>query len=319
MSPAFTLPEVPSVEDGKKEISLTLLPGYDSKITTPMFDVSKLNFAALPKLVFDAPKLDFAALPKLVLNIVDKPQMSVTAPDWSLTSQLQTLGHATRTASHADLPNIKKQEIGVIFHWGIYSVPAYDTIVSAKRRRTQNGSEWYAKRLSEKGGFRPISGWKETQEYHKQKYGDAKYSAFADSFKAEKYNTVGDNKDVKTANAITEVDKWMLLAKSIGATYVILTSKHHDGFCLWPTSTTNFNSMKTGAKQDLLAIFKAAALRHNLKFGIYYSWSEFNIGCTKKYMDEVVKPQIKELIAYKADRWWFDHRRERCSRRGPPA
>lgn len=58
-------------------------------------------------------------------------------------------------------------DFGLIFHWGIYSITAYDDPISAKRRRMQNGSEWYLKRLLEDGRFRPISGWKETQEDYK--------------------------------------------------------------------------------------------------------------------------------------------------------
>src|SRR5690348_10575860 len=37
---------------------------------------------------------------------------------------------------------------GVMIHWGLYSVPAFDSVVSARRRHIQNGSEWYAKRLT---------------------------------------------------------------------------------------------------------------------------------------------------------------------------
>ena len=64
---------------------------------------------------------------------------------------------------------------GVIFHWGLYSVPAYDDTKSCKKRSIQNGSEWYLRRLRETGTFRPISGWKETQEFHKANYGDKPY------------------------------------------------------------------------------------------------------------------------------------------------
>ena len=40
---------------------------------------------------------------------------------------------------------------GLIFHWGLYSVPAFDCVLSAKRRRTQNGSEWYLRRPDGEG------------------------------------------------------------------------------------------------------------------------------------------------------------------------
>lgn len=177
---------------------------------------------------------------------------------------------------------------GIIFHWGLYSVPAFFPVREAKG--LNNGSEWYLKRLMEKGTFRPISKWKETQEFHKKEYGDKRYEDFKDLFLAEKWNP----------------DEWMELCKSVGATYVILTSKHHDGFCLWDTKSTNYNSVKSGPKRDIIKEFGESAKKYNLRFGVYYSWSEFGIGCTKDYMNSVVLKQVDELLTYNPDIWWFD-------------
>lgn len=178
---------------------------------------------------------------------------------------------------------------GIIFHWGLYSIPAFDDTESAKRRFTQNGSEWYLKRLTETGDFRPISGWKETQDFHNKTYGNKKYEDFASDFQTDKWNP----------------DQWMELCKSVGASYVILTAKHHDGYCLWDTKTTKFNSVETGNK-DLIKLFADSAKKYNLKFGIYYSWTEFNKNCIKSYVDSVMYPQVLELIKYRPDIWWFD-------------
>jgi alpha-L-fucosidase len=182
-------------------------------------------------------------------------------------------------------------EIGVIFHWGIYSVPAYDSIASVKRRSMQNGSEWYLKRLSQKAdGYRPVAGYKETQKFHAENYANVKYEDFAKSFTAEKYNP----------------EEWMKVAKSIKATYVILTAKHHDGYCLFPqTPPTNTTEEHKDATDKILQ-FKQAAVKHGLKFGVYYSWTEFNKSCTKKYLNDTVLPHMKTLMAYKPDIWWFD-------------
>lgn len=137
-------------------------------------------------------------------------------------------------------PQPQPCDIGVIVHWGIYAVPAFDSIASAKRRNIQNGSEWYLKRLSTPadGGFRPTSGWKETKEFHKKTYGDNyPYADFAKEF---------------TADAL-DLDQWMTIFKSMGARYAVLTAKHHDGFCLWPTKTTKFNAVDGApAKRDLV-------------------------------------------------------------------
>lgn len=176
-------------------------------------------------------------------------------------------------------------DIGLIFHWGLYSVPAFDDVISAQRRKLQNGSEWYKKRLLESGNYRPISGYKETQKYHEENYGEQEYEDFIDDF----------NPNIKN------MEKWMKFAVQIGAKYVILTAKHHDGFCLWNTKTTDFK-----AKIDLISIFKKLAEKYELLFGIYYSLSEFDKNCTILYMKTIVIPQITELQTYKPDIFWFD-------------
>lgn len=170
---------------------------------------------------------------------------------------------------------------GIIFHWGLYSVGGYDSVSSARRRRMQNGSEWYLKRLTEKGDYRPISGWKETQQYHKENFGNNDYyTSFTPIFERESLKC--------------DFTEWMEVAKKYGASYVILTSKHHDGYCLWK------------GNRDLVGEFCNTARRYNLKVGIYYSWSEFGKTITVKYLNEVIKPQINDLKKYKPDIWWFD-------------
>lgn len=180
--------------------------------------------------------------------------------------------------------------IGVIFHYGLYSVPAYDSIKSAKRRNVINGSEWYEKRLTETNTFRPTSGYKDTQEYHKLNYPNLEYSDFKDLFLCEKL----------------DIDKWMETVSKINCKYVILTAKHHDGYCLFETKSTEYNSVKTGPKKDILLEFKKSAKKYNMLFGIYYSWYEFNKSITIKYFNDVIVPQINELKEYDPDIFWFD-------------
>ena len=93
----------------------------------------------------------------------------------------------------------------------------------------------------------------------------------------------------------------MALAKQIGASYVVLTTRHHDGYCLWPTATAAPHSTR-----DLVGAFVEAARKAGLRAGLYYSWSEFDKSCTLPYMREVVVPQVRELQRYQPDLWWFD-------------
>lgn len=176
--------------------------------------------------------------------------------------------------------------LGFIFHWGLYSVPGFMKVL----RKERNGTEWYLKRLTEESTFRPIAGCKETKEFHLKQYGDSSYFDLASQFTAANWNS----------------DEWMLLCKACGASYVILTAKHHDGYCLWPTTTTKNNVVLSGPRRNILAEFKAAATRHGLRFGIYYSWCEFNKTVTKQYVDEVIVPQVDELLGYGPSILWFD-------------
>lgn len=171
----------------------------------------------------------------------------------------------------------------IIFHWGLYSVPAFDDVISAEKRKIQNGAEWYLKRLNGRTGNRQND---ETQFYHKMNYKGAPYSDFQYHFQPEKWDP----------------SVWMSLAKSCGAQIVIITSKHHDGYCLWPTKTNTYHSQR-----DIVEDFKKAARDCGLNFGIYYSWWEFDNGPNSHYCNNTMIPQVKELCdRYNPDLWWFD-------------
>lgn len=71
-------------------------------------------------------------------------------------------------------------------------------------------------------------------------------------------------------------DQWMKMAKSLGMKYAVLTTKHHDGYALWPSKYGKFNTKNGANGRDLVGEFVDAARRHGLKVGFYYSprdWS----------------------------------------------
>ena len=204
-------------------------------------------------------------------------------------------------------------KFGIFIHWGVYSVPAWRKVESA---RYASYAEWYYARVMDN---KENGGW----EFHRQNYGeDFEYRDFAPLFKAELFNP----------------DQWAALFKKSGAKYVVLTSKHHDGYCLWPTKNKhkkNWNAGDIGPERDLLGELSNSVTNTGLKMGFYYSipdWesiprkidkSEYYIrnefvekyGLEPEiYRDEVLLPQLKELVSnYKpsiifsdAGEWVYD-------------
>ncbi len=73
------------------------------------------------------------------------------------------------------------------------------------------------------------------------------------------------------------VEDWVLLAKQSGMKYACLTARHHEGFCLFDTATTDFNSVKTAAGRDLVREFVEVCRKHEVRPALYYSvgdWSD---------------------------------------------
>ena len=112
-----------------------------------------------------------------------------------------------------------------------------------------------------------------------------------------------------------DCEDWIIAAKNAGATYAILTTKHHDGFALWPSKYTDYNVANTpwkGGKGDVIAEFVAACRKHGLKVGLYYSPAQWGEGAVsfknaKEYDDYFINQIGEILTGYgKIDYLWFD-------------
>ena len=68
-----------------------------------------------------------------------------------------------------------------------------------------------------------------------------------------------------------DADEWVNIAKAAGMKYMIITTMHHDGFCLWPSKYTDHDIAATPFKRDPIKELANACRRQGLKFGIYYS------------------------------------------------
>jgi alpha-L-fucosidase len=183
-------------------------------------------------------------------------------------------------------------KFGIFIHWGVYSVPAWgptgDSIGVYDKY-----AEWYWNKLLNLG-----SGVnKYFREFHDNNYGrNFKYQDFANMFKAELFNP----------------EQWAALFKESGAKYVVLTSKHHEGFTLWPSAQSwNWNSVDVGPHRDLCADLTASVKAKGLHMGFYYSLYEWFNPIYKSdpasYVDNHMIPQLKDLvIRYTPDIVWTD-------------
>ena len=161
-------------------------------------------------------------------------------------------------------------KFGIFIHWGVYSVPSWGP--------KGTYAEWYWNALGREGS--------ETELWHHRTYGPGfKYEQFAPMFKAEMF----------------EPAKWADLFAASGAKYVVLTSKHHEGYCLWPCpQRPGWNSVDVGPHRDLAGDLAKAVRGRGLKMGFYYSLYEWEHPLYKtdvnRYVDEYMLPQFKDLV-----------------------
>jgi len=130
-----------------------------------------------------------------------------------------------------------------------------------------------------------------------------------ESVPAEKYDQLYKNFDPEKFNA----DQWMKMARDAGFKYVVFVTKHHDGFCLWPSKLTDYTIANTPFKRDICKEIANSAHKYGLKLGWYYStrdWTQpdYLEGDNSKY-DNYYESQIRELLTNygKVDIVWFDH------------
>ena len=69
--------------------------------------------------------------------------------------------------------------------------------------------------------------------------------------------------------------EWAAIARDAGMRYMVLTTKHHEGFCLWDSKTCRFNAVRSAARRDLVAEYVEAARSAGLKVGLYYSLGDW--------------------------------------------
>ncbi|XP_004702193.1 plasma alpha-L-fucosidase [Echinops telfairi] len=175
-------------------------------------------------------------------------------------------------------------KLGVFLHWGVFSVPAF-------------GSEWFW--WYWQGEKKP-----EFVQFMKQYYPpDFKYEDFGPQFTARFFNA----------------SQWADLIQASGAKYMVLTSKHHEGFTLWGSKYSwNWNAVDEGPARDIVKeLAVAIRSRTDLRFGLYYSLFEWfnplfladksSSFHTRQFPVSKTLPELYELVnTYQPEVLWAD-------------
>lgn len=181
-------------------------------------------------------------------------------------------------------------KFGIFIHWGVYSVPAYGCPAGA------NAAEWYELYWQNHVAC--------NREFHDRVYGpDFPYSGFGPLFEAELYDPA----------------QWADIFSRAGAQYIVITSKHHDGYALWGSPEARWNSVEIGPHRDLIGDLWSAMKDRapHMRLGLYHSLLEWthplyvaeraNNGTTRRYPEEHLIPMLKDLVTkYVPDIVWTD-------------
>ena len=199
--------------------------------------------------------------------------------------------NATTTTTNNKMDWWKDARFGLFIHWGIYSVPAgkfFFNLPDGKYKEDITQGEWIMNRCEI-----PL----------------AEYKKYAAHFNPVKFNA----------------EQWVLTAKAAGQKYIVITAKHHDGFAMFKSATSNYNIYDaTPFKRDPLKELAEACRKYGMKLGFYYSqaqdwghkggapnkwhWDKAaQDGSMDAYIDSIAAPQVKELLTNYGDvavLWW---------------
>ncbi len=185
---------------------------------------------------------------------------------------------------------VSDAKFGIFIHWGTYSVPAYAPVIPGMLAY----AEWYWNAMTQgrdnpKANAVQIGTW----AYHQKVYGaEYPYQNFAPQFRAQLFDP----------------DHWADVFARSGAKYVVLTSKHHEGFALWPSKEASvtwgrpWNAVEIGPHRDLLGDLSDAVRRKGVRMGYYYSLYEWYnplyLSDKERYVREHMFPQFKDLVTH---------------------
>jgi alpha-L-fucosidase len=150
-------------------------------------------------------------------------------------------------------------KFGIFIHWGLFSIPAFaprlGSISDAFKKDYGRAvamtpyTEWYANAIKVPGT--------PSAAFHAETFGGRSYGDFREAF----------TEGLKS----WDPESWADAFANAGAKYVVLVTKHHDGFCLWPSGVANRHERNWTTERDIVGELARAVRARGLRFGIYYS------------------------------------------------
>ncbi|WPJ95614.1 alpha-L-fucosidase [Coraliomargarita algicola] len=190
---------------------------------------------------------------------------------------------AYQRTTHPDAQWYRDTCLGMFFHWGISSVNGQGDLSWGMMKRAPG----FAVESAKAHGIYAVQSICSPNKYWEQ----------AEGFKCENYDP----------------EKWLIAAKEVGVEYVVITTKHHDGFCLWPSEHGDLSTKNFLGGRDLLQEFVAACRKLEIKIGFYYSppdwrleqermsflYGNQNPGLDQNFKQkEVIEPNPEEEAAF---------------------
>lgn len=149
-------------------------------------------------------------------------------------------------------------KFGIFVHWGLYSVPAWAPT-----------GVWDGdfSKIDDLKSHNPYAEW----YWNTLQFSDAPTRAFHDVAFGPEFGYADFAPRFRHASRGWDPERWSRLFQQAGARYAVLTTKHHDGFLLWPSRTPNPHQPAWHAGRDLVGEFAAAVRERGLRMGLYYS------------------------------------------------
>ncbi len=179
-------------------------------------------------------------------------------------------------------------KLGIFIHWGPYSIPAFAPRMGSITELRKKYPDSYRK-------YMPYSEWywntmqledSPTAEFHRTTYGENySYQNFGAAF----------NESLKD----WDPEAWADLFARSGAGYVMLVTKHHDGFLLWPSALPNPHIANWQASRDIVGELSEAVRAKGMRFGVYYS----GIDWTFRHFDMLSFADLFKMIPDEAENY----------------